>query len=61
MSLSIFLPCRAGSERVKRKNTRRFAGVGGGLLRFRGRRRKQQMEFAKDSIFHPRDGGIGKA
>ena len=38
-----------------------FVTVGGGLLRFRGRRRKQQMEFAKDSIFHPRDGGIGKA
>jgi N-acylneuraminate cytidylyltransferase len=30
--ISIFLPTRAGSERVKNKNTRDFAGVGGGLL-----------------------------
>jgi len=27
-----FLPCRAGSERVKNKNTRPFAGFSGGLL-----------------------------
>jgi CMP-N-acetylneuraminic acid synthetase len=32
MTLAMFLPCRAGSERVKRKNTRPFAGVEGGLL-----------------------------
>lgn len=30
--ISVFLPTRAGSERVKNKNTRDFAGVEGGLL-----------------------------
>jgi CMP-N-acetylneuraminic acid synthetase len=30
--ISIFLPCRAGSERVPEKNTKTFAGVEGGLL-----------------------------
>lgn len=30
--ISVFLPTRAGSERVKNKNTRDFAGVKGGLL-----------------------------
>ena len=28
----VFLPCRAGSTRVPEKNTRPFAGHGGGLL-----------------------------
>ena len=32
MSVSFFLPVRAGSERVKSKNTRPFAGIEGGLL-----------------------------
>ncbi|MCX6300995.1 MAG: acylneuraminate cytidylyltransferase family protein [Bacteroidia bacterium] len=32
MKVVCFLPCRAGSERVKNKNTRQFAGVEGGLL-----------------------------
>lgn len=32
MSLAIFLPTRSGSERVKNKNTRQFAGFEGGLL-----------------------------
>jgi len=32
MSVSFFLPVRAGSERVKCKNTRLFAGIEGGLL-----------------------------
>lgn len=36
----IFLPCRAGSERVPHKNTRRFADHGGGLLE----RKLQQLE-----------------
>jgi N-acylneuraminate cytidylyltransferase len=31
-SVSVFLPTRSGSERVKNKNTRNFAGVEGGLL-----------------------------
>lgn len=30
--VSVFLPTRKGSERVKNKNTRPFAGIGGGLL-----------------------------
>ncbi|MCF4102674.1 hypothetical protein L1I30_13435 [Gillisia sp. M10.2A] len=32
MSVSVFIPVRKGSERVKRKNTRIFAGIKGGLL-----------------------------
>lgn len=32
MTYTGFVPCRAGSERVKNKNTRPFAGFGGGLL-----------------------------
>lgn len=30
--LTVFLPCRSGSERVPEKNTKPFAGVDGGLL-----------------------------
>lgn len=30
--ISVFLPCRAGSERVPEKNTKQFAGIEGGLL-----------------------------
>lgn len=32
MSIGYFLPVRAGSQRVKDKNTRPFAGIDGGLL-----------------------------
>ncbi|WP_034920717.1 cytidylyltransferase domain-containing protein [Gillisia sp. CAL575] len=32
MSISLFLPVRAGSERVKNKNTRSFAGIDNGIL-----------------------------
>ena len=32
MDIVAFIPCRAGSERVKEKNTRPFAGYEGGLL-----------------------------
>jgi len=35
MKISAFLPCRAGSERVPKKNTRTFAGVKGGLLQIK--------------------------
>ena len=35
MKISVFLPCRAGSERVPHKNTRTFAGVEGGLLKIK--------------------------
>lgn len=35
MSISIFLPVRNGSERIKNKNTRTFAGIEGGLLKLK--------------------------
>ena len=35
MKISVFLPCRAGSERVPHKNTRTFAGIEGGLLKIK--------------------------
>ena len=35
MKVTCFLPCRAGSERVKNKNTRQFAGIEGGLLKIK--------------------------
>ena len=33
--ITVFLPCRAGSERVPEKNTRSFAGLEGGLLKIK--------------------------
>lgn len=30
--MTIFLPCRSGSERIPNKNTKNFAGIKGGLL-----------------------------
>lgn len=33
--VSVFLPCRAGSERVPNKNTKEFAGISGGLLKIK--------------------------
>lgn len=35
MDLAIFLPCRAGSQRVEHKNVRSFAGISGGLLQIK--------------------------
>jgi len=35
MDCAIFLPCRAGSQRVKKKNVRSFAGIDGGLLQIK--------------------------
>ncbi|MBD8349505.1 MULTISPECIES: cytidylyltransferase domain-containing protein [unclassified Dysgonomonas] len=35
MKISVFLPCRAGSERVPHKNTRIFADIEGGLLKIK--------------------------
>lgn len=32
MMVTAFLPCRAGSERIPRKNTKAFSGIEGGLL-----------------------------
>ena len=31
--MTIFLPCRLGSERIPQKNTKDFAGIKGGLLK----------------------------
>lgn len=33
--VSVFLPCRAGSQRVPDKNTKHFAGIKGGLLKLK--------------------------
>jgi CMP-N-acetylneuraminic acid synthetase len=33
--VTIFLPCRSGSERVPNKNTKTFAGIDGGLLKIK--------------------------
>lgn len=35
MKITAFLPCRAGSERVPKKNTRTFAGIAGGLVKIK--------------------------
>lgn len=35
MRISVFLPCRAGSERVQDKNVRPFAGMEGGLVKLK--------------------------
>ncbi len=35
MKVTCFLPCRAGSERIRNKNTRQFAGIDGGLLKIK--------------------------
>ncbi len=35
MTISVFLPCRAGSERVPNKNTKSFAGLEGGLVKLK--------------------------
>lgn len=33
--MTVFLPCRAGSERIPHKNTKAFAGIEGGLVRLK--------------------------
>ncbi len=33
--ITVFLPCRAGSQRIPKKNTRSFCGIEGGLLRIK--------------------------
>ncbi|HAS8557963.1 TPA: acylneuraminate cytidylyltransferase family protein [Vibrio vulnificus] len=35
MTISVFLPCRKGSERIPNKNTKDFGGVKGGLLKIK--------------------------
>jgi hypothetical protein len=37
-----------------------LTSIGGGLFK-RGRNKRTQVEFAKDSIFRPRDGGPREA
>ena len=34
-NISFFIPCRAGSQRIKNKNTKSFAGVEGGLIKIK--------------------------
>ena len=34
-TVNVFLPMRAGSERVPKKNTKKFAGVDGGLCKIK--------------------------
>jgi len=43
---TLFLPCRAGSERVPDKNTRPFAGYPGGLLGLK----LEQLERVRDGL-----------
>ena len=33
--ITVFLPCRAGSERIPNKNTKKFSGLKGGLLQLK--------------------------
>lgn len=42
-----FLPCRLGSERVKRKNTRDFGGIKGGLTRIKLEQLTRVPELSK--------------
>lgn len=54
--VSVFLPTRAGSERVANKNTRNFAGVEGGLLAIK---LKQLLSLSniKEVVLSTNDGG----
>ncbi|WP_159992933.1 cytidylyltransferase domain-containing protein [Roseomonas sp. 18066] len=47
MDLIGFIPCRAGSERVKNKNTRPFAGFDGGLLELKLRQLQRVPELSR--------------
>lgn len=51
---SFFLPTRKGSERVKNKNTRPFAGIEGGILRVK-LQQLLQVERVKDIIVSTND------
>nr|WP_255607543.1 hypothetical protein [Ancylobacter sp. Lp-2] len=42
-----FIPCRAGSERVRHKNTRPFGGIEGGLIELKLRQLQRVDEFDK--------------
>ncbi len=45
--LTVFLPCRSGSERVIKKNTRRFADVKNGLIEIKLRQLMQVSSISK--------------
>lgn len=47
MEIVGFIPCRAGSERVKNKNTRPFAGMAGGLLELKLRQLRSVRDLDK--------------
>ena len=49
--IAFFLPTRKGSERVKNKNTRPFAGIQGGLMENKIR----QLVASKLLVVHSRD------
>ena len=34
-NISFFIPCRAGSQRIKNKNTKSFSGLEGGLIKIK--------------------------
>lgn len=50
MDLVAFIPARAGSERVKQKNTRPFAGFEGGLLELKLRQLALLPDFSKITV-----------
>lgn len=45
MTYTGFIPCRAGSERVKNKNTRKFADIEGGLIELKLRQMAKVAEL----------------
>ncbi len=54
MNVAFYLPVRAGSERVKNKNTRTFAGIEGGLLANK-LRQLSEMKLATEIILSTND------
>ncbi len=52
--VSIFIPTRSGSERVKNKNTRTFCGIEGGILRIK-LQHLIQIEGVKEVILSTND------
>ena len=42
--IAFFLPTRKGSERVRNKNTRPFAGIEGGLIKKQQKKKKKQKK-----------------
>ena len=54
LNIAFYLPVRAGSERVKNKNTRPFAGIDGGLLANK-LRQLSEMKLASEVILSTND------